>query len=57
MKVAPGKGHKLKAGCCPCCPARGQGAELGHSGTQDVLGAAIGMELAAVLHGGARWEL
>lgn len=51
VKVASGKVHKLNAAAC------GQGAELGHSGTQDVLGAAVGMELAAVLHGGASWEL
>lgn len=32
-------------------------SQLGHSGTQDVLGAAIGMESTAGLHGGAGWEL
>lgn len=57
VKVASGKVHKLNAGCCSCCCAGGQGAELGHSGTQDVLGAAVGVELAAVLRGGASWEL
>lgn len=57
VKVASGKVHKLKVGRCPCCPVCRQGAELGHSGTQDVLAAAVGMEPAALLQEGAIWEL